>query len=254
MKIIKIKKTKNDKYKLELDNDESIVTYGDVILKSNLLYNQELDFEKLSKLYQDTNYYDVYNKVIKFISKRLRSEKEIIEYLDKLNFKEQKEVIESLKKLDLINDKRFAKAYFNDRLFLSNDGPKKITNQLIQHNIDIDLISNLEYEYNKEINDKLNKIIIKKIKNNTKYSNSMLREKVILDLINKGYDKQCIAEIYELNKIENDNISKDYDKLIEKLSLKYSDNELMLNIKNKLYQKGYTYSEIKEIIDKKNSN
>ncbi len=254
MRIEKIKKTKDDKYKLELDNKENIVTYGDVILKNNLLFNKEIDLNKLSKLYQDTNYYDVYNKVIKFISKRLRSEKEIVEYLDKINFLEKKDIIKALKNIDLINDKRFARAYFNDRLFLSNDGPKKIESQLLEHNIDINLINELEYEYSEQIIEKLNKIIIKKIKANTKYSNSMLREKMIVELINQGYDRENIVQMYDENKIENDNISKEYDRLMKKLSLKFGDNELLLNIKNKLYQKGYKYSEIEDIMNKKNSN
>ena len=51
MKIEKIKKLKSGKYKLELDNDQSIITYDDVILKNNLLYNKEIDNDKLNELY-----------------------------------------------------------------------------------------------------------------------------------------------------------------------------------------------------------
>ena len=38
MKVSKIKKTKSGKYKIVLDNQESLELYDDVILKNNILY------------------------------------------------------------------------------------------------------------------------------------------------------------------------------------------------------------------------
>ena len=46
-------------------------------------------------------------------------------------------------------------------------------------------------------------------------------------------------------------ISKEYDKLFKKLSLKYEDDKLKFEIKNKLYQKGYSSYEIEKIINEK---
>lgn len=252
MKIEKIKQTKSGKYKIELDNSESIVTYADAILKNNLLFTKELDQEKLSKLYKDTSYYDVYNKVIKYISKKLRSEKEIRDYL-KDSLVDIDNIIEDLKKIGLLNDNVFAKAYVNDRLYLSNDGPKKISSALEEHNISSELIEDLIYSNSDNFKLKLEKIIKKKIKANTK-SNSMLKQKLLYDLINQGYNKEDIVELFDKNLIPNDNILKEYDKLYKKLSSKYVDNELLKQIKNKLYQKGYNLSEINEVIDKKNSD
>ena len=77
MKIEKIIKTNNGKYKVELDNKEKIVTYDDVIINNNLLYKKEINSEILNKINNDTSYYNIYNKVIKYINIRLRSEKEI---------------------------------------------------------------------------------------------------------------------------------------------------------------------------------
>ena len=65
MKIEKIKKLKSGKYKLEIDNDK-IITYDDVILNNNLLFNKEVDEELFNQLNIETRYYDVYNRVIKY--------------------------------------------------------------------------------------------------------------------------------------------------------------------------------------------
>ena len=143
MKIEKIKKLKSGKYKLELDNDQSIITYDDVILKNNLLYNKEIDNDKLNELYKDNTYYDTYNKVVKMISKRLRSEKEINDYLEKNNVIDKDKIISRLKSVNLINDTNFAKAYLYDRLYLSKDGVSKIQSDLIDYGINDNIISDL---------------------------------------------------------------------------------------------------------------
>ena len=83
MKIEKIQKLKNNKYKIKLDSGDIINTYDDVILNNSLLFNKEIDLELLNKINNETLYYDCYNKTLKFIDKKLRSEKEVKEYLKK---------------------------------------------------------------------------------------------------------------------------------------------------------------------------
>ena len=50
MKIEKIKKLSNGKYKIELDNKEKITTYDEVILEENILYKKEIDNELINKI------------------------------------------------------------------------------------------------------------------------------------------------------------------------------------------------------------
>ena len=83
MEVKKIKKLKNGKYKLQLDNDQKIVTYDEVILNHHLLYDKNIDEDSLNKIQIDTNYYDIYSKVLNYMSTRMRSRKEIIEYLNR---------------------------------------------------------------------------------------------------------------------------------------------------------------------------
>ena len=64
MKIEKIQKLKNNKYKIKLDSGDIINTYDDVILNNSLLFNKEIDLELLNKINNETLYYDCYNKRI----------------------------------------------------------------------------------------------------------------------------------------------------------------------------------------------
>ena len=246
MKINKIKKN-GKKYKIILDNGLEIKTFDDVIINNNLLYNKIIDDELLDKINKENEYYDVYNKVLNLISKRIRSEKEISEFLDKYNVDKNK-IIDKLKSINLINDKNFTKAYISDRINLSNDGIDKIKTDLLKHNIDINLIMEEIAKIDDDLIDKkIEKLIIKKTKNSN-YSGFKLKYKVVNELINLGYDKSKIVEIYDNLNIKNDDvIINEYNKLYNKLSKKYQDKELEYKINMKLYNKGFTKEEIENI-------
>ena len=189
------------------------------------------------------------------ISTRLRSKKEIKEYLNKLNIsiEDQEKIINQLTKIGLINDINFTKAYINDRTYLSNDGPNKMRKVLEEHNISIDIIekelSNID---EKLIYEKLIKLVDKKVKSNRKYSIYQLKQKIVLDLINLGYDKDMILGCLNNQKLDNNDIlEKQYNKLYTKFSKKYTGNELYKRIKQSLYQKGFNIEEINNLIEQK---
>lgn len=250
MKIEKIQKLKNNKYKIILENNDVINTYDDVILNNNLLFNKDISSELLNQINNQTIYYDCYNKVLKFIDKKLRCEKEISEYIKKINPEYENKIIEKLKQINLINDENYVKSYISDRIFLSNDGPNKIREELLKYNIDESVIEENICKIDKSIiYEKCKKIIDKKVKSNTKYSKFILNQKITSDLLNKGYELDMIREILNLYDFcDNTIIKKEYEKLFNKLSRKYKDKELYSQIKNKLYQKGFSYDEINNYI------
>lgn len=259
MKIENIKKLSSGKYKIELDDKNKIITYDDVILKHNLLYNKDVNSDKLNELNIDTKYYDVYNRCIKYISTRLRSEKEINVYLDKFNLEEndKEHIINDLKRIGFINDLTFTKAYISDRIYLSNDGLEKIRKELINHSIDTEVIDEELSKVDENIiKEKLSKLISKKIKNNHKYSKYIMRQKIYNDMINLGYSSSMFNECYDLLETDEDsNLEKEFNKWYKKLSSKYIDEDLYLKIRQKLYQKGYNLSEIDNLIqEKRDSN
>lgn len=251
MKIEKIKKT-GIKYKITLDNGEVINTFSEVILNNNLLFSKEIDSDLLKKINTDTGYYDAYNKVLRMIGRRLRSEFEVRKYLKKENvLKEDAEkIIFNLKDINLINDYNFAKAYTNDKMHLSLDGPYKIARELENNKIDSKIITEMIDSYPEELRDShIEKIILKKVKANKKYSGYILKQKIVSYLINLGYSKENINKHLDL--ITSNNGEEEMEKLYKKLSLKYEGDELYFKLKNKLYSKGFTNEEIENFITKK---
>ncbi len=250
MKIEKIKKT-GKKYKIVLDNDLTFTTYDDVLINNGLLYNKEIDQSLLNEIVLETSFYDIYYKCVNYITKKLRSEKEISEYIDSYNVSDtdKSKTILKLKSIGLINDTNYAKAYISDKINLSSDGPIKIKNELLKHNIDSNIIDEIISNIDPNINlEKIKKLIIKKTKN-SKYTGYTLKQKVVNDLINLGYDKSDVLNIYDnLDIKDSSQIDKDYDKFYKKYSLKYTGSELNKKIKSKLYQKGYSMDMINDIV------
>lgn len=251
MKIEKIKKV-GKKYKIIFDNGLELKLYDDVIIANNLLYNKTIDSNLLEKIEKENEYYDVYNKTLNLITKKLRSEKEIIEFLNKYDVDKTK-IINKLKSINLINDKLFVKAYISDKINLSNDGLDKIKNELLKHDIDINLIiEELAKVDNSFIEQKIEKLILKKVKSSN-YTGYKLKYKVVNDLFNLGYDKSKIIEIYDNLNIKNDDlIIKEYKKNYNQLSKKYKGKELEYKLYNKLYNKGFSKEEIDTYLEKSN--
>lgn len=259
MKVISIKKCGKSKYKILLETDLNINVYDNVILNNNLLFKKEIDEALLEKIERENEIEDIYYKAVNFISKKIRSKKEINEYLNKLdiNISLKEQIINRLETNSLINDEMYAKAYVHDKVYLSNDGPDKIKANLIDNGITNEIIDNLILEIDKDIiNEKLEKLIIKKIKGNSNKSNYVLKQKIMLEMINLGYNKHDIEEIIN-NNLSSDQsivIKKEYDKLYRKLSSKYKDEELLRQVYYKLRQKGFSDSEIKNIDQEKTTN
>ncbi len=254
MKIEKIQKMKNGKYKIELDNHEKIITYDDVILKNKLLYQKKLAEEQLNKLENDTQNYDLYYQCIKLIARKIRSEKEVRDYIIKLVSEDREDIIKKLKQNGFINDKIFTSAFCYDRLHLSNDGPLKIKKELAKHNIPKELIEQEFLKYDeKEIDLKLEKLMKKKIFQNTKYSKTMLRQKLFYYFSDLGYEVEKINYYFDKYYVANNTaILKEYNKIKKALEKKYPKEENSYRIIQKLYQKGYSKEEIDEIIKDEN--
>ncbi len=246
MKITKIIK-KGHKYKIYLDN-EVIDTYDEIIIKYNLLYKKEITKELKDKITEENNYYENYHKVMVFLNKRLRSEYEVLNYLNKIGCNDSLSIINKLKSIGLINDEAFAKAYVNDKINLSLDGPDKIRNNLIKLKIDNEYINNALNNIDESIFLKhIEKLINKKIKS-SKYTGYVLKNKLTMYLINLGYNKNLINKVLDNIEIKN-NIDGEMERIYKKLSLKYEGDELYLKLRQKLYSKGFTNEEINNFIN-----
>ncbi len=240
MKIKKYKKVGKNKYKVILENEEELVLYEDIILKQELLLKREI--EDIKQIEKDNNQYELYDKVISLISKRIRCEKEIRNYLKKYtnDLEEIENIIKKLYEDGLLNKELFMKSYLHDKMSFTNDGPLKIKKNLIDFGFNNFEIEDLLIEFNQDLQkEKIKKYIEKNLKSNKK-SLYIFKQKMLLNLINLGYEKDDIIKLLDKVNIEEENLKeKEIEKIKKKYSKKYEGIDLDRIIKQKLYEKGF---------------
>lgn len=197
MKIEKYEKIGQAKYRLYLSNGEVIDTYDEVILKNNLLLKKELDAYLYQKIQTESKLQEYYNACIKYISVRIRSTKEIIDYLKRKNVTEEdiNYITTKLTKEKYLDDNYFCQCFIKDKLKFTSMGEYKIIYELKKHNINSSLIEQNQYLITKEIMiEKIDKIIQKKLETNHKLDKQKLRNKLYNQLLNSGYSSSLIVQ------------------------------------------------------------
>ena len=248
MKILKYKKLSSGRYKLELEGSQAVELYEETILKFDLLLKKKIDNLKMIEILEYDKEWDLYYVGLKALKSRFKSTQELRDYLIKKEYSYDLVdiVIEKLLKQGYLNDELFAKSYINNQMITSSRGPIKLSNELFSKGIDQSIVSKEILVFTDELQiEKINKIIRISLKSNRSRGGSVLKNKIINDLIVSGYDLSIINKVisdYEFD--SNEEIAKkEYEKLYRKYSRKYSGRELEYKIKEKLYQKGLNYEE-----------
>ena len=197
MKIVKYTRLASGKYKVLFDNKKELILYESVIIDTNLLYKKEITSEEYNNLVSLNNYQDIYNKVIKYIGIRLRSKKEITDYLKKMDLSTEvvDDILNKLITNKYIDDERFSQAYIKDKYNFSNNGPYKIINELVKLGIDKDIAYTYTFDIITNEEEKINKLINKYVKSDKKHDWYYLRNKIYNNLINLGYSKEIVINI-----------------------------------------------------------
>ena len=240
MKITKFKKVGRNKYKVFFNNTD-LILYEDIILKYDLLIKSDIDTDLLDKIILENRDYEVYDLALSYIEVKMRNRRELYKYLINKGFEEEivNKTLNKIEDLGLLDKKSYITAFINDKVNLSNDGPYKIKNGLLDLDFDEKDIDDYLYTIDREVwSNKLDKLIDKKKSLMKSKSYYMFINKIKNDLFNLGYDKDMIDE--KLSKIEYENgaIDKDYQKCFKKFN---GDKNKIIN---SLLRKGYSYEEI----------
>lgn len=109
----------------------------------NLRINQELTSDEVEKVVRKAEFQKTYDKLLRFVMVRPRSEKEVTEYFRRKEVHESMhaEMIGKLKHLDLLNDLEFARWWIDQRIRFKNKAKRVIIQELrmkgvSQNNID----------------------------------------------------------------------------------------------------------------------
>ena len=198
MEIVKYELTKKNIYNVYLSNGEVLELDESVITNNELLLKKRIDNDLYEKWKRDNKICILVNASIKYINVRLRSIKEIKDYLLK---KEDDtdlidEVISRLMKMGYLDDRRFTEAYIKDKLNFTSWGDYKIINELNKLGISsLYIEDNIDLLNDDILNERMRKIIDKDIRTNKKYSGLKLKNKIYNHLLTSGYSKEKVISL-----------------------------------------------------------
>ena len=198
MRVEKYEKLGGSKYRLILDNGEVIDTYDDVILANDLLLKREVSRSLYQKIVMDSRIQEYYQWCVSYLGVRLRSTKEIRDYLKRKAVEEEDidQVIFKLQKNKLLDDRFFCECFIKDKLRFTSMGEYRILNELKKHEISGEIIEGCRDLLSEEVmEEKIRAVIEKQMKRNRKMNDYQLRNKLYNSLLREGFGSDQVVRL-----------------------------------------------------------
>lgn len=244
---------------LEKEKDAYAFSVDEAILiEFHLRKGLELDEKTIETITQRDSLYKSYTQAIHYLSYRMRSRKEIYEYLEKKEVVHEfiEEILERLTKERLINDREFAEMFVRTRINTSTKGPRIISNELKEKGITQNIISDVLEQFTYEMQfDKMYKLMDKKLKQPSKHSFRKRLQQLQVSMVQKGFTQDVIKEVSaEFADAKDDTEEWEAlvfqgEKLLRKHSTKFEGFELQNKVKAGLHQRGFRFDLIQKFID-----
>jgi len=206
MQITDIKPQKRKgRYSIFLDDRFGFGINEEILFLHRLKIGDNLDTSKIAKIKKSESTHNLFGKVLRFLSYRARSEKEITDYLSKKEAGpiEQQKIIRKLKKLNFLNDSEFARSWISNRVSVGGSGKRKIYLELCQKGVSKEIVEKTLniISQNQEI-ESAEILIVKKTKNSSGSLGFKEKQKLKAFLFRRGFDYQTIKTAFQNKNID----------------------------------------------------
>lgn len=196
--ITDFKPQKNQKrVNIYLDNKFGFGLDLENFVKLGLKINQELSDLEVEKIVKKAEFQKTFDKLLRFVMVRPRSEKEIKDYFKRKKVHESihKDLFNRLNQLDLIDDIKFAKWWIDQRQSFRPKSKRILNSELRIKGINSEIINNILED--SEIDElKIAKELLKKKEYKwDKYDEKVKKQKIITYLSGKGFSWDVIEKI-----------------------------------------------------------
>jgi regulatory protein len=211
MKVTSVEPQKKNskRFNVFLDGQFGFGADEDLIVNFRLLPGKEIAAEDLDKLLFESEVGKLMERIYALLNIRERSEREIRDYLKRLNFKRKlkdgdqisvvaiENLIEKLKKRNLLNDLEFARVWIESRS--KKLGINRIKQELYQKGIDRETIEEVISEKGEAIGSKeiVEKALEKKVNTWKNLDSNKFRKKAFDYLMRKGFEYETIKAVVE---------------------------------------------------------
>ncbi len=195
--IIEIEKQKKDnRFNLFVDGEFYSGLNVDQVVKYNLKSGQDLEKDFIDQIVLESETFYAFNKVLKYISKSMKTEHDLQKYLLQKGFKDDviQQTIQKLKDYNYLNDELYVKSYVET--YKNKYGINKIKQNLKNKNVDEELINQYLNFDEKEVIFNIKKEILKQTKN--KELDLKQKQRLYRNLTYKGYSFEQIKKAFSM--------------------------------------------------------
>ena len=257
---ITIQQKNKSRYNIFLNDEYTFSVDEAILIEFNLGKGLELDEKTIEAIIQKENVHKSYTQAIHYLSYRMRSRKEVYDYLEKKEVAHEQieEIIGRLTKEKLINDSEFAEMFVRTRINTSNKGPGMIKNELREKGVSAAIADESLEQFSYEMQyEKVHKQMEKKLKGQTKDSFRKKQQQTQMSLMQKGFSQDVIKAVVAEFKGEKDEdkeweaLTYQGDKLFSRHSGKLEGFELRNKLTQGLHGKGFSFDLVKRFVNEK---
>lgn len=261
---ITTQKKTHQRYNIFLTDDNKGERYGFSVDESVLIHFQlrkgmEISASMMDAIKRSDSMYQSYTLAIRFLSFRMRTKKEIEDYLTKKEV-DQAHIVSVMDKLveeQLLNDHQFADMFVRSRINTSTKGPAIIKQELLKKGVEENIADDALKQFSYAIQyDKVKKLVEKKQQQKKTESYKKRLQKMQTFLQQKGYDKSVVQTVVQElpssidRNAEWDAITHHGEKLKKKHAMKRTGFELRQKITEGLYRKGFSFELIQQYLER----
>jgi regulatory protein len=230
----------------------------DVLIKFQLKKGKEIDELDIQQILYEDDVKKAYNTALRFLGYRMRSEKEVADYLRKKGMVEPiiREVLHKLRNNNYVNDKEFADAYVRTQKNTTAKGPEVIRQELYDKGISEPFIAEaLEQFTFEEQLAAAAKLYEKAKKQNKKFSAQQWKQHIEQLLRRKGFGWEVIQQVTS-EKHDAQDEQREWDALEyhgRKAHRRYEKYEGFMyeqKMKQALYRKGFSIEMIEQFLQR----
>lgn len=244
------KKNGEEQYAFSVE-EETLISEG---LKKGLV----LDPITIEHLTRADHLNKTYNKVLNYLSYRMRSTQEIRIYLREQELEEEQVqvIIDRLDKQKLLDDQAFATAFVATKMNSGFRGPGQIRTELFQKGIKQPLIEQALTHYSES--DQVERVVAwltKQMKKSTRQSHRQQINKLKQQLLQKGFNQSIIDHAFQQTAFKKDeqeewqSLVYQGEKALRRYRTKAEGYLLNQKIKASLYRKGFSQEQINRFIE-----
>jgi len=233
-----------------------------ILIEHRLQKGMELDQAMITTLQQQDSLHKSYTLAINYLSYRMRTKKEIYDYLVKKEVDETQitTIMERLEKEKLINDQQFAESFTQTRLHTTSKGPRLVKQELKEKGVAEAIAAQAIEPFTYEVQfDKAYHHAQKKLNQKSKHSYRQRLQKLQGYLMQKGFDQDVIKDVLAEAADQRDHgveweaLVHHGEKAMRKYKQKWSGYTLTNKVKEALYRKGFTIEQINQFIESQES-